>query len=179
MAENIFDIIFHPVRLKIIRALTIYNELTSMQLFKEIGDVPQATLYRHIQTLLEKDVLCVIREHRVRGNTESVYALNINKVSLTATDLQNISKDEKLLYFLNFLMMNQAEYENYLKYIENKSDQATYAMAHLYLSDQELNDLQTEINEIIKSRIKNEPSEDRKLRIISTIIIPEKIEKKL
>lgn len=178
MSDNTFDIIFHPVRLKIIRTLTIYNELTSMQLLKEIGDVPQATLYRHIQTLLEKDVLYVAKERKVRGNIESVYALNINKVSLTASDLDKMSKEEKLLFFLKFLMMNHVEYENYLNDNENKSDQATYAMASLYLTDHEFNEFQTEYNELIKTRIKNKPTEGRKLRTLSTIIIPQKIEKK-
>lgn len=176
LSKNIIDTIFHPVRLKIIRTLTIYAELTAMQLFKEIKDVPQATLYRHINTLLENKILYVESEQKVRGNIESVYALNFNRVSLTASDLEKMPKDEKLLLFLNFLMINQIEYEHYLDYIDNDPDLATYAMASLHLSDNELNQMQNEINEIITSRMNNEPNSERRLRTISSIIIPEKNE---
>ena len=69
---NKAEILMHPVRIKISQALMRHNEsgLTPLEMVKIIQDVPQATLYRHIQILLDAGVIKVIKEKKVRSVTE-------------------------------------------------------------------------------------------------------------
>ena len=48
------DIILHPVRMRILQNLATRN-LTPLQLAEELVNVPQATLYRHLNKLVEEN----------------------------------------------------------------------------------------------------------------------------
>lgn len=61
---NKAEILMHPVRIKISQALMRNREngLTPLEMLKIIKDVPQATLYRHIQVLLDAGVIRIVKE---------------------------------------------------------------------------------------------------------------------
>lgn len=65
--DNKMEILMHPVRMKICLALmgNKENGLTPLEMVKVIKDVPQATLYRHIQSMVEADVIQVLKEKRL------------------------------------------------------------------------------------------------------------------
>ena len=46
------DLLLHPVRLRIVQAL-VGSPMTPLHLKEQLGDVPQATLYRHLSQLFE------------------------------------------------------------------------------------------------------------------------------
>ena len=48
MANDQADLLAHPVRLRIILALSQNEEMTAQQLGEALTDIPQATLYRHL-----------------------------------------------------------------------------------------------------------------------------------
>ena len=52
------------------------NGLTPLEMVKIIKDVPQATLYRHIQILLDSGIIRVIKEKKVKSVSEKYYTLN-------------------------------------------------------------------------------------------------------
>ena len=83
---NKAEIILHPVRMKISQALMRNKEngLTSLEMVKIIKDVPQATLYRHIQVLLDAGVIRIIKEKKVRSISEKYYTLNEEEARLSA-----------------------------------------------------------------------------------------------
>lgn len=63
---NKAEILMHPVRIKISQALMRNREngLTPLEMLKIIKDVPQATLYRHIQVLLDSGVIRIVKEKK-------------------------------------------------------------------------------------------------------------------
>ena len=75
MNQSKMKLILHPVRMKIIQSLLNGKNMTVQQLSQRAKDVPQATLYRHLNKLLEADLIQVVQENQIRGTVEKVYAL--------------------------------------------------------------------------------------------------------
>ena len=60
------DLLFHPVRLRIVLA-TAGRQVTAQQLAGELPDIPQATLYRNINMLTNGGILgCGARASRAQ-----------------------------------------------------------------------------------------------------------------
>ncbi|MGO4276295.1 helix-turn-helix domain-containing protein, partial [Paenibacillus sp. TAF58] len=93
---NKAEIILHPVRMKISQALMRNKEtgLTSLEMVKIIKDVPQATLYRHIQVLLDAGVIRITKEKKVRSISEKYYTLNEEEAQLRADEWKKSSIKE-------------------------------------------------------------------------------------
>lgn len=167
-------IILHPVRMKIIQALMNGKEMTVQEVAQRVEDVPQATLYRHLNKLFDAGFIHVVRENPVRGTVEKVYALKEPDIQ-SQEDFLKLTKEEHLELFLTFTTQLFSLYESYLSqdHVDLVKDGVSYTVANLYLSDEEFMELMQGIGALIQPAIKNEPTPDRKARNIATIIIPE------
>lgn len=168
------NLILHPVRMKIVQSLLNRKEMTAQQLSERANDVPKATLYRHLNKLLEANIIQVVQENPIRGTVEKVYALNEPAVQ-SREDLLNLSKEEHLELFINFTTQLLGRYETYLKQkdVDLVKDGVSFSVANLYLSDSEFMDLMKGIATLIQKAMINEPSPERTGRNIATIVIPE------
>ncbi|MCM3440635.1 helix-turn-helix domain-containing protein [Metabacillus halosaccharovorans] len=167
-------LILHPVRMKIVQTLIGRKELNVQQIQARLTEVPQATLYRHLNKLLEGNVIQVVKENQIRGTVEKFYALNEQEQSATG-DLQKLNRDEHLHLFLTFMTHVLGQYEAYLQQdeIDLVKDGVSFRQAMIYLSDQEFQEFIAEMSEVFLRVINNEPSNERKARNISTIFIPD------
>ncbi|MFD0472222.1 helix-turn-helix domain-containing protein [Nonomuraea thailandensis] len=59
--------ILHPIRLRIMWALSGGRIRTTSELCESLPDVPKTTLYRHVGLLADAGLLEVAGEQRVRG----------------------------------------------------------------------------------------------------------------
>ena len=84
------DVITNPVRMKILQFLQVKGNATTKQICEELPDVPQPTLYRHINYLLKEEVLIVKSERKVRGSLERLLTLNEAKFTENA-DIADIA----------------------------------------------------------------------------------------
>ena len=85
------EILSNPVRLRIVQYLQVNGEATTKQMCAELDDVPVPTVYRHINRLIEDEVLLVKEERKVRGSTERVLAINEKRWSEETGDLADVS----------------------------------------------------------------------------------------
>lgn len=171
------DLILHPVRLRIL--ITIgKNEKTVAQIAGLLPDIAQATLYRHINTLVEGNILTVTHEKPIRGTVERTYALtDINAASLTAEDIAHVSKEEHLRYFTMFTALLLSSFSRYLDTYETPdfaADGTGYYIHELYLSPEEEADFSGKIRAAIEPYLEPEPN--RKRKVFSTIIMPGDVE---
>lgn len=167
-------LILHPVRMKIVQTLIGNRELNVQQIAKRLDDVPQATLYRHLNKLLEAEVLKVVKENQIRGTVEKIYALNEHELS-NREDLVKLSKDEHLNLFLTFMTHILGQYESYLQQdeIDLIKDGVSYRQAMVYLSDQEFQQFVSELSQVFSKVVNNEPTSERTARHVTTIFIPD------
>ncbi len=174
MKHSKMKLILHPVRMKIIQSLVNGRKLTVQQLTERIKDVPQATLYRHMNTLLEAEFIEVVQENQIRGTVEKVFALKEQKPE-AQEEFLNWSKEEHIELFFTFTTQLLGLYENYLNKgdVDLVKDGAGYRVANLHVTDEEYVELVQKIGALIQEASLNEPSSERKVKNLATIIIPE------
>ena len=69
--------------------------------------MPRTTIYRHINILIEANILTIVAERKIRGSLERTLALNINELS-KPQNLENIPQQA-----FGFLMKIYAKFEKY------------------------------------------------------------------
>lgn len=175
MTDSRADLLLHPVRLRIVMAAA-GRELTAADLAAALPDVPQATLYRHLNRLAHGGVLTVVAQRRVRGLVQKVYALaRPDAAFLTADDAVALSKDDQRQLFAAFASTLVASFEQYLASAERSNlaaDGVGFHIYPLYLSDAELVEFGRRLGEVIGPLLANDPSPERRRRLLATVIMP-------
>ncbi len=101
------DLLLHPVRLRIVQAFLGDRALTTSALIAELGDIPAASLYRHVARLVNAGVLAVVAERRVRGALERTYVLRLAAASIGADQFAAMSADEHRQAFMAYVAGDQ------------------------------------------------------------------------
>jgi DNA-binding transcriptional ArsR family regulator len=168
------DLLLHPVRLRIILA-TARRQVTAQQLANELPDIPQATLYRNINTLAAAGILSVVQERRVRNTVEKTYELPAEGLFLTLDDLKNAQPEDYMRLFTQFLGQLLGYYARYIQKgdVDFGRDSVAFQMSPFYLSEAELNEVRQALNAAFQPYIKNEPAPERKRIILGLISLPD------
>jgi DNA-binding transcriptional ArsR family regulator len=174
MKNSKTKLILHPVRMKITQSLLNGKRLNVQQIAARLKDVPQATLYRHLNKLLEADVIEIVQENQIRGTVEKVYGLKEHSIN-SHEELLNLSKEQHLELFLTFTTQLLSLYENYLNKgeVDLVRDGVSYRIANLHLTDEEFMELAKSMGSLLQKAMLNEPTPERRSRNIATVIIPE------
>ena len=175
MPDSKADLILHPIRMRIIQSLALGGRRTTQQLVRELDDIPQATMYRHLNKLLKAGILQVAEENKIRGAIEKVYYLAHGADDLTPPDVTEQSSGEHMTLFLKFISSLIGDYSQYLRqeHYDLIQDGISFRQAHLHLNDGEYAALLGEIRQTMEKYAGNEAGGDRRRRMISTIVIPE------
>lgn len=168
------DLLLHPTRLRIVQALA-GAQLTSLQVKERLGDVPQATLYRHLKQLAEGGLIEVTDERRVRGGVERTYGLVADAVVLGDEDLDSATPDDHFRYFATFVGTLLADFAGYLEAGEPAlgADRVGYRQMSLWLTDAELDSVVETFRSALEPHADNEPGSGRRRRLLTTIVMTE------
>lgn len=177
--SNKVEILMHPVRIKICQALLRHKGegLTPLEMVKVLKDVPQATLYRHIQVMVDSGIVNVIREKKVKSVSEKYYALNEDEIRIDGDEWGKVSIEEKLNYISYYQLLLMTQYQNYLEKLEQKNcqeDRSTFSVVELKINENHFTQFQNELNELMIKyyHIKNDETEVP-VRTVAITIIPE------
>lgn len=177
--SNKTEILMHPVRMKICQALMRNKEngLTPLEMLKIIKDVPQATLYRHIQIMVDSDIIRVMKEKKVKSVSEKYYVLNEEEARLDVAEWKAASIEEKLNYISSYQLLLMTQYQNYLMKLEEQNrqeDRATFSVVELKMNEEHFLQFQNELNELMTKYYHATSKEiDDPVRTIAITIIPE------
>ncbi|HEV2460288.1 MAG TPA: helix-turn-helix domain-containing protein [Ktedonobacterales bacterium] len=169
------DVIIHPTRLRIIQAFAAGKRLTAQQLAHVLPDIAHASLYRHLNVLVEAGVLAVVEERPVRAIQERVYALKERAANVGPGDIARSSADEHLRYFTTFLALLRGDFERYLRQavpVDVAADGVAYYQLPLYLSDSEYADLIASLRAVLQPVVAQQPSPGRRRRLLSIVAMP-------
>jgi DNA-binding transcriptional ArsR family regulator len=167
------DLLAHPVRLRVIMALA-GEQLTPQQIAAALSDVPQATLYRHINRLAEGGVLRVVRETPVRGAVEKVYALVEESANLDETDLAHATGEDHIRYFTVFFAAILGQLRSYFQQetANPRTDGLVCQGNTPYLTDAEYHRLLSDIGALLATTHANPRTPDRRRRFIGWVALP-------
>lgn len=165
--KNINEVILNPIRMRIIQELSIGQSITATELCERIGDVPRTTMYRHINILIENNILSVVSEKKIRGSLERTIALNISEITRHNT-IENGAQNA-----FGFLMSNYAKFHNYFsgENPDPEKDRIFLNNTALMMSDTEFEKFIIELRALIL-KYNFESSDKRKIRDISIISSP-------
>jgi DNA-binding transcriptional ArsR family regulator len=167
------DLLAHPVRLRVIMALA-GEQLTPQQIAAALSDVPQATLYRHINRLAEGGALRVVRETPVRGAVEKVYALVEESANLDETDLAHATGEDHIRYFTVFFAAILGQLRSYFQQetASPRTDGLVCQGSTPYLTDAEYHRLLSDLGALLATAHANPRTPDRRRRFIGWVALP-------
>jgi DNA-binding HxlR family transcriptional regulator len=168
------DLILHPVRMRILVAIS-GGRMTAQQLVHTFPDVPQTTLYRHLNYLTKHGVLAVVEEHQVRGTVERVYALAPEMATLTPADVAGATGEDHLNYFSIFatsLISDFARYAQSQANIDVVADSVLYTKLTVHMSNSERREFQEAAQALILPLLARQPDANRRAYLFSTIFFP-------
>ena len=168
------DLLLHPVRLRIVQALA-GRAATPLELKNRLGDVAQASLYRHLAQLHDGGMIEIVSERQVRGSVERTYGLIETATSLDADDVADATPEDHLRYFATFLGSVLSDFARYIRddSADIGADGVGYRQVSLWLSDNELDELTAALRNVVEPLAANEASPERRQRRLSTILMPD------
>ncbi|MFJ8884474.1 helix-turn-helix domain-containing protein [Streptomyces sp. NPDC102402] len=169
-----FELLAHPVRLRVVHAMRGGRELTTADLCDRIRDVSKATVYRHVDLLAAGGVLEVALERRVRGAVERRYRLRRDRAGINTDTVNSLSLDDHRSAFAAALAVLTAEFTAYLDRdtADPVADLVGYRQHAVWLSPGELHGMIDGMREAIAPHMANEPSPERTQYLISPILFP-------
>lgn len=173
MNNEIIKSIMHPIRIKIIQELNLKKQATTKEILEACTDCSQATLYRHLKVLLKHGIIEVVQENNVNGILEKVYSLSTNANERIVGDPKNLSRDDYLSLFTQFitsLLSDFSTYMNHDKALDNVENQIGFSSSTLLLTDTEFQEMFKEIARIVMKYMNNQPKDGRKMRKLSQVV---------
>ncbi|MFK0292481.1 helix-turn-helix domain-containing protein [Streptomyces sp. NPDC090442] len=171
---DFLDLIAHPIRLRIMHAMGGGRLLTTAQLCARIPEASKATVYRHIDLLVDNGILEVAEEQKVRGAVQRHYGLRQDRAVIGAEVVRSLTPDDHRGAFATAMTVLLAEFNTYLdrEQADPVADQVGYRQHALWLSPTELDQLIAELRAAIAPRLANKPAPERAQYLLSPIHFP-------
>ena len=168
------DLLLHPVRLRIVHAMSGDRARTTSDLCARLPDVPKTSLYRHVGLLVDGGVLEVVAEHRVHGAVERHYRLRPDRTRIGPDTATTMTLDDHRRGFTATMAALLAEFNAYLDRpgADPIADSIGYRQGILWLNQAELAELITDVQQVFASRISNGPAPGRTPRLHTMIAFP-------
>lgn len=168
------ELLLHPVRLRVVHAMSGGRTLTTSDLCERLPDVSKATVYRHVSLLAGGGVLEVVGEQRIRGAVERRYRLRRDKAVIDAETAANVSPDDHRRAFAIAMATLIAEFNAYLDRddADPVADLVGYRQHAIWLSDDERDKLIEGMRAAILPVLANEPAAHRRRQLLSPILFP-------
>jgi DNA-binding transcriptional ArsR family regulator len=159
--------------MRVVLALAGGKPMTVQQLHERLGDVPVATLYRHVRTLAESGVLVTAGERQVRGTVERRYTLDRDRAGIAPADLATATPDQLVAAFSTFAAGLVAEYRAFVSRPAANPGEAAWFVTPLQLSDEQFAAFGGELQSALQRAMSVPPVPGSRRRTLATVLIPE------
>lgn len=171
---DLLELLLHPVRMRIVHAMSAGRTRTTTELCAGLPDVPKTSLYRQVALLAEAGVLEIDGEQRVHGAVERRYRLNRARASIDQEAAASMSLDDHRRTFAVAMTALIADFNAYLDHegADPAADSVGYRQLALWLDPEELAGLLATVIPAVLAHAGNGPGEGRRLYQLSPIIFP-------
>ncbi|GGP16842.1 helix-turn-helix domain-containing protein [Oceanobacillus neutriphilus] len=168
-----FGLFKNQTRFKIALELIDKEEgLSIMQLNQLLEEIPQATLYRHMNAMFEEGLVKVVNTKKTRSGEEKFYAINAETYKVDEDEWNLASYDDKVNFVTYYFMYVLQSYQSYHKTIDEKKDQATFSLSKFTLEESKFEDFQSELKSLFEKYYEEPKTDNSKERTVSLVIIP-------
>lgn len=168
-----FGLFKNQTRFKIALELIDKEEgLSVMQLKNILEDVPQATLYRHMNSMFEEGLVKIVSTKKTRSGEENFYAINTETYKIDEEEWNLASYDDKVNFITYYFMYILQSYQGYHKTTDGKKDKSTFSLLKLNLDESKFEDFQLELKSLLEKYYDESQNNNNKERTVSLVIIP-------
>lgn len=169
-----FSFFKNQVRFRIALELIDKDEgISIMQLGKLLEDISQATLYRHVKSMLDDNLIKIVGVQKLEKGEEKLYSLNTEEYRISEEEWNLASLEEKIDFITYYFMYILHSYKNYNLNTDNeKNDKSTFSISKLSLNDNDFIEFQDEISDLLTKYYKLPKKSDSLERTVSLVIIP-------
>ena len=167
-------LLLHPVRMRLVNALSAGRTLTTTELCARMPDLPVATVYRQVGRLARGGVFEVESERRVRGAVERRYRLAQEGTVLDPEAVRSMSLEDHRRGFTAAMAALLGEFNSYLDRgaADPTADMVSYKQFTLWLSAAERARLIRDLRRTLLARMNNQPGAGRAPYLVGTIFFP-------
>lgn len=167
-------LILNPARLRILQYIRLHGNVRTSEISAYLCDIPRATVYHHVKILEENKIIKVVKENRIRGAIEKIYALQKEDGTLIE---DNTAVALSTAFHMGLMQeMNEYFERNVHDY---KKDQVLFSTALLYMNDMEYDHLLLDIADLLKPYVDRAPQPAQRLRKLSIISSPPETKKEI
>ena len=168
------ELILHPVRVRIIHAMSGGRVRTTSDLCARLPDVSKATVYRQVGLLTQGGVLEVAGEQRVHGAMERRYRLSQSRPVIDAEMATSMTLEDHRRGFVAAMSALMAEFNRYLdsEHPDPVADSVGYRQIPLWLTPEEVAELCERLVPYVRAMGANSPTPLRRLYLLSPIFFP-------
>ena len=172
--EDSVELLLHPVRLRIIHAMSVGRALTTSELRVRMPDISKATMYRHVSLLADGGILEVDGEQRVGGTIERRYRLRQPRPVIDVEAAAAASLEDYRRAFAVAMAALLGEFNAYLDrdHADPAADAVGFLQLSLWLSPDERDALIGEMRNAIAPRMENGSAVGRRQHLLSPILFP-------
>jgi len=180
MTEKLMEYLANPIKNRLIVEVITQGTTTAKTLASTNQNIPQATLYRHLNKMVADGILKVVEERKVRNVTEKVYAMAIDFDADVKKMIQENDGEAYFALFQQFTVGLLNEYSAYCarKDIDLLNDGSGFRIGSLNATVDELNELSASIWKLVEPYTTREAAPDRKSRSVAVIFTPPSSEHK-
>ena len=179
MNKKIIKYLADPLKSRLIIDIQTMGQATTKTLLEKNPQIPQATLYRYLKSMLKDDIIQIVAERKIRNVTEKVYEVAFD---MTTLKQEMIEKNDAGIYFLLFQQFMNGLLKEFRDYsmqeeIDIVSDGSGFKTMPFYATTEELIEMSQKVDAVMRPYYENEATPDRKLRTFARIITPSNQEK--
>lgn len=164
---NIQKLLMNPISNRILLFISKKGEATTLELVNALKDVSRATLYRYMKEMVEKHILEIVREEKVKGQIQRVYKVKTKIIS----DDEN--SDDYMEQVLTFLLHIYQQYAQYFSNLENKAEGLFMVSPSLMLDESEYSEFCNEMNKVVEKYSGKPYNKKRKVRNMYFLSAPD------
>ena len=174
MNEKLVKHLTNPVNNRLIIEVLAQGTATAKSLASTNKNIPQATLYRHLNKMVADGIFKVVEERQIRNVTEKVYALAFDLKSTFDKMIEENDGEAYLALFQQFTIGLLSEYHKYCTRsdIDILKDGSGFRTLPIYATYDELETLSKDIWKLIEPYATRVPTADIKTRSVAVIFTP-------
>lgn len=173
MDSKVLQGLLNPVRMKILQVAMSKERFTSKEIKEILTDIPQASLYRHINKMVQDQILEVCEENKIRGTVERVMRIKNNPMEQIEQAVATNDTEQLKEIFNTFAISLMMDFNNYMdKPYDLVEDRVGFRYMPLYLSQEECDQFMGEVRSSLSKILDNQPNQERQLRKFSYVFMP-------
>lgn len=180
MNTETISTILNPIRMQILKAVMFHKQATPKMIAEQLPGVPIASLYRHLNKMIEENVLEIVSEQKVRGAMEKTVKVRENPLQTMTLRAEELKKADVLELFYSFSVAQMMDMTAYVgeDEVAIEKNHLSFRSYILNLSDEEVLSFIREVQAIINKYGPATSNDQNRPHKFSFALIPERLEKK-